>query len=306
MFSRGFRESGQREVKLNDINCDDFQLLVDDCYFRDFAPTEANVHNFLVLANYFQFTEVTRKCCDLIAKRMTAANCLGIVDLSEKLGLDELREKAVDYGNFAFPEMIKGNEYLELSYDRLRWLLSSNDLNVRSEEEVYDGMLHWINHKFIERVIYYRELLQLIRLIQLEVPFINEKIRQLAFTSGCHYLIEDTLAFKTTPAKRTELSKRLRTDGRHSAQKIITVGRAHDDDRQLFIEMYSPAKDSWISLKTIDIVLSRLSATITEDHKLIIAGDSESVCPGVVGVQAQISRNHIHLTSIFSRRLSNC
>lgn len=46
---------------------------------------------------------------------------------------------------------IKSDEFVELYLDQVIEILNSNELNVKSEEAVFDAIIRWIDHKADER-----------------------------------------------------------------------------------------------------------------------------------------------------------
>ncbi len=69
------------------------------------------------------------------------------------------------------------NELLELSSTALIELLSSDDLNVKNEELVFDAITRWISHDPEERKKYILELLKSVRLGLLSTQYFVEKVK---------------------------------------------------------------------------------------------------------------------------------
>ncbi len=71
----------------------------------------------------------------------------------------------------------KSNELLALNVDQLVELLSTDDLNVKNEEIVFDTTLRWINHDPENRKQFIINLLKCVRLGLLSTQFFVEKVK---------------------------------------------------------------------------------------------------------------------------------
>lgn len=60
--------------------------------------------------------------------------------------------------------MSKNQEFYQLSAEQLSSLLKSDDLNVPSEQEVFNALMDWVQHDFSGREKHIPDLLALIRL----------------------------------------------------------------------------------------------------------------------------------------------
>ncbi len=69
------------------------------------------------------------------------------------------------------------NELLELDSTALVELLSSDDLNVKNEELVFDAITRWISHNPEERKNNILELLKCVRLGLLSTQYFVEKVK---------------------------------------------------------------------------------------------------------------------------------
>ena len=72
---------------------------------------------------------------------------------------------------------LKSNELLCLNIDQLIEILSTDDLNVKNEEIVFDTILRWINHDPENRKQHTTELLKCVRLGLLSTQYFVEKVK---------------------------------------------------------------------------------------------------------------------------------
>lgn len=169
MFTSNFNEAKQREVIIQDINPDDFELLIEFCYSATIHITNENAKRILQAAHCFQFAEIINACCQYLKGQMEPSTCLGIVNLAEYLDLKDLYQSALEYTYDNFAAVSKYDEFLLLDIQMLSSLLQRNDLVVRAEEDVFRAMLAWIRYDTQDRGKFTDDLLKTIRLSHLNI-----------------------------------------------------------------------------------------------------------------------------------------
>lgn len=176
MFTSNFNEAKQREVIIQDINPDDFELLIEFCYTATIHITNDNAKRILQAAHCFQFAEIINACCQYLKGQMDPSTCLGIVNLAEYLDLKDLYQSAMEYTYENFAAVSKYEEFLLLDIQMLSSLLQRNDLVVRAEEDVFRAMLAWIRYDTQDRGKFTGDLLKMIRLSHLNIAVRNNSI----------------------------------------------------------------------------------------------------------------------------------
>ena len=73
------------------------------------------------------------------------SNCLGLLKYAECFGLDNLYNISKRHSLYYFNKVVKHNEFLDLSSQRLIKFLSEKHLNVESELNVLDAVDLWVN-----------------------------------------------------------------------------------------------------------------------------------------------------------------
>lgn len=92
----------------------------------------------------------------------------------------------------------KSEDLLDLPIEELRSLVGADDLNVNSEEVVWELVLKWINHDPEHRQCHIVDLLKNIRLGLLDTEFFLEKVKDHPYVTGneaCRPIIIETLKF---------------------------------------------------------------------------------------------------------------
>ena len=91
MFSTGLKESTSREVSLPFIGLEDLRLLLKYAYNGKANLTKENVFQMTIIANYFGCKNLMDKCCDFLKTFTNVQNCVKLLEVSDRLHLDQVR-----------------------------------------------------------------------------------------------------------------------------------------------------------------------------------------------------------------------
>lgn len=168
MFNGNFKETQLDEIPLPDVNGNQLRTLIDFCYTGVIAITQQNVYDILSVASPLGFTHIEIKCAEFLSNHLNASNCLTIwAAVDRYLNFKDLVEMAMNYAKVHFVEVIETDEFFELDSNRLLILLTSDDLNVWSEEDVFQAMVNWVIYNEEVRAAHVHELLSAVRFTQL-------------------------------------------------------------------------------------------------------------------------------------------
>ena len=163
MFTGEMAESRLREIVINEIDARSMRALVDYAYTAIVELTEENVQNLLPAASVLHFEEVKEACSLFLLRKLDADNCLGFKGFAEVHGCNQLRSAATVYSSYHFSQVRKREEFLTLPLDEIKDFLSSDQLNIGEEYEVFEAAMAWLSHDG-ERMQHLYEILSLVRL----------------------------------------------------------------------------------------------------------------------------------------------
>ncbi|KAK6058272.1 BTB And Kelch [Cooperia oncophora] len=98
---------------------------------------DVSVLSILPAANLLQFTEVQELCCEFLEEELDISSCLGIRALAETYACRKLLQCADKYILRNFQEVVGLDEFNLLPIKQLLELISNEELQVRSEEQVF-------------------------------------------------------------------------------------------------------------------------------------------------------------------------
>ena len=107
-------------------------------------------------------------------------NCIGVRTFAEQHGRTDLVRKTDQFILANFEEVTNSDEFVNITPQTMTSLISSPDLNVRSERRAYEAVMKWVRHSVDARKRHLACLLQNIRFTHIPAEFII-KVRFMAF-----------------------------------------------------------------------------------------------------------------------------
>jgi len=267
-------ERNKSVITLHDIDLNALNLLIDYAYTGQICINEENVQTLLPAASLLQVSSVREACCKFLLRQLHPSNCLGIRSFADAHSCEELHRTSHNYALENFQEVALTEEFLLLPYDEIENLVSSEKLNIISEESVYYAVMRWIKHNLKEREKYLGSLLQHVRLPLLPREFlINQVSEDLLIQSnqpGKDLLIE-AMKYHLSPEQRCRMSNSRtqirKPDGFKSYLFAIGGGSLFAIHNEC--EYYNPRTDRWSSLAPT--IQRRSRAGVVALNRLIYA-----------------------------------
>ena len=145
MFTHDWMESRQDVIEIKDMPGHVLSSIVDFAYTGDIELTVDNVQDILSASSYLLMDEVRDLCCSFLMKHLDVSNCLGIKFFVEANGCPQKVTSDIDkFVSRHFQQVAMEEEFLSSSPEIIISLISSLDLKVSNEEEVYSAMLEWV------------------------------------------------------------------------------------------------------------------------------------------------------------------
>ncbi|KAL8539418.1 hypothetical protein ACS0TY_001148 [Phlomoides rotata] len=189
LFSNGVLESGQKLVTLRIQTSEEDSLmdLLKYAYSNNLPTTLHTLLDLLVIADKFEVVSCLRDCTRLLRNMpMTCESASLYLDLPPSLLMSATVEPLIDAAKQFLVAHFKDfnqskEEMLNLSLAGIQMLLSSDDLQVTSEDVVYDSVLTWVHKQYPDseerREILKTHLLDLIRFPFMTIQHLTEKVQ---------------------------------------------------------------------------------------------------------------------------------
>ena len=249
MFTHAHIESKMDRILLSSIDPSSLESILEFLYTSTIDITEANVQNLLSATSLLQITPVTEACCEFLRVRLDPENCLGICRFAEMHGCQSLRDVSWRYAVEHFLEVSKSEEFLSTPFQLLESLVQSEDLNIKSEENVLDAVMKWCQHDLAERQTVLVPLLQNTKLPLIPVLTLQDKLSQFSVASSPELarLLKQARSFQSG---LLETGKDSHFKPRKSMLERFLIyvvgGETHPGRKTVStVEEYNPSEESW-------------------------------------------------------------
>ncbi|KAG9356049.1 hypothetical protein JZ751_000893 [Albula glossodonta] len=190
MFQSDSQKSKKREVVLEDVEPEAMAMVLRYIYTSDINLTEGNVQEIFAVANMFQIPSIFTVCVSFLRGRLGLANCLAIFRLGLLLECPELAIAARDYVCDHYQVIVRDKDYHQLGPSELAAIITSDTLNVDSEEVVFESVLRWVAYDEDDRLKDLPDLLECVRFRLMPHTYFTSKVE-------CHKWIRSNPEIQT-------------------------------------------------------------------------------------------------------------
>ncbi|XP_052756737.1 kelch-like protein diablo [Galleria mellonella] len=250
MFTGELAESRATEVTIRDVDEQAMEQLVDFCYTAHIVVEESNVQALLPAACLLQLQEIQDVCCEFLKRQLDCSNCLGIRAFADTHSCRELLRIADKFTQQNFPEVMESEEFLLLPAAQLIDIVSSDELNVRSEEQTFQAVMSWVKYNVAERRQHLAQVLQHVRLPLLSPKFLVGTVSSellIRSDDACRDLLDEAKNYLLLPQERP-LMQGPRTRPRKPTRRgevLFAVGGWCSGDAIASVERFEPQTAEW-------------------------------------------------------------
>lgn len=144
MFLSEMAEAKQTLIEIRDFDGDAIEDLVKFVYSSRLTLTVDNVQPLLYAACILQVELVAKACCEYMKLHFHPSNCLAVRSFAESHNRIDLMDMADQYACEHFTEVVECEDFVSVSPQHLHKLLSSSDLNIENEKQVYNAAIKWL------------------------------------------------------------------------------------------------------------------------------------------------------------------
>ncbi|XP_030000194.1 kelch-like protein 22 isoform X2 [Sphaeramia orbicularis] len=143
MFAGGLRETQQKEIPIHGVSYMAMKKILDYIYTSEIELDLECVQEVLVAATLVQLENVIGFCCDFLFSWLDESNILEMHHLADIYGLQQLNDRVHSYILRNIQTLSRTDVYRQLPQDQVFRALCSDELQVNSENEVYEAALHY-------------------------------------------------------------------------------------------------------------------------------------------------------------------
>ena len=258
LLQSDMKENREGIVRLEEISGSVMEDVLEFIYTGTVEVTEENAEELVVATNYLLVTNLKTIASRFIQQRMCELNCISTFYLAEKYDCEELLNDSRSFIHANFASVADMKEFLSLEAKEVERWISSDDIVVETEAEVFQIAQKWVEHNKSERKAAFEELLRHVRLVFVLRDYLlnvatNELVRD---NAGCFTLVSDAI-------RQTTFS---------SDDALLQSPRKGLDTRAIvacegeYAFCYVPQKDEWKRLPTCSCSAKKPSIGIPSTH----------------------------------------
>ena len=282
MFTNDMKESEQEVIEMKDMNPEVLSSLIDFTYTGEITVTVENVQEVLSAASLLQVRQVQDICCNFLKQQLDAGNCLGIKNFAEANGCQQLSDIIDNFARRNFPEVASGSEFLNNSSESIASLISSNDLNVRKEEDVYKSILEWVKQDPGERSQHFPNLMDHVHLPMMSISFLMDVVDNEPLVKQslhCRDLLDEAKRYHLLPDKRDLRSSNPRFNPRKSTVGTLYAvgGKESSESITRSVETYNFLENKWKESTGMIVRRQQLGVGVLDSKVYAVGGSDGSL-----------------------------
>ncbi|XP_068729478.1 kelch-like protein 3 [Montipora capricornis] len=145
-------------------------------YTGNVAVTKENAHDLVAVADYLLLPGLKTLASNVLEENIIIENCIFNYYFAEKYQCLELMAESCGFINSNFSSVMKTDDFLKLDIVQVMKWVSSDDVTVASEEEIFKGIVKWVTHKKSERESNFAELFSQVRLQSISRKFVSNEL----------------------------------------------------------------------------------------------------------------------------------
>ncbi|KAL9952177.1 hypothetical protein ACROYT_G039392 [Oculina patagonica] len=216
---------------------------------------EDNARDVIVMADYLFLEKLKTLAGRVLVQKLNISNCISTYYFSETYQCEELLSKTKNFilANFTAVYAANREDVLNMSNKEVEMWISSDEINVDAEEDVFKTILAWIDHERSAREKYFAELFRQVRLVYVSQDFLigdvvtNDLVKD---SEGCLDLVKGAMNLSDSK----NLADSFSVPPRKSLETPVMVIDGCQD-----INCFFPRENSWCMLGELPSKYSMLA-----------------------------------------------
>ena len=281
------KEKEEGVIRFDEISKSVLSYVLEFIYTGSVEINEKNARNLIIAADYLLLESLKIIAGRFLEKQMSIYNCISTFLFAEKYRCDKLVLRSTKFIQDNFTSVAKSDEFLNLDAEEAEKWISSENILVAAEEDVFRIILNWIEQNKQERKDKFEQLFRHVRLVLLSRDSLfsdivtNELVTEhfsilRRVTDAIKSVSAATEDAKIQPARRRlethaivvrggkttycylpekdewkRLADGISEDRGHTTQLIKFRDQLYSFPRSIYAETerYDPAFNSWTTLK---------------------------------------------------------
>ena len=185
MFTSDMREKTESKVTIEALTSSVMEDLLSYIYTGAVEiGEESRARDLLSTADYLMLPRLNKMAGDFLLRNLSVSTSISVYQLAVATRNFILKDGVQRFINKHFVVVAKLEEFMNLSaYEVIRWI-SSDDIEIRAEDEMFDVVISWVEHSPDSRKDCLLGLLRHVRLTLLTPSYLLSKVLQNGLIKG--------------------------------------------------------------------------------------------------------------------------
>ena len=263
------KEKEEGVIRFEEISKSILSDVLEFIYTGSVKISKKNARDLIIAADYLLLESLKIISGRFLEKQMFSYNCISTIHFAEKYRCEELVLRSTKFIQDNFTSVAKSDEFLNLDAEEVEKWISSENILVAAEEDVFRIIVNWVEQNKGERKDKFEQLFRHVRLVMLSRDSLfsdvvtNELVTEhFSFSSSASRRRLETEAIVVRGGKKTycyfpekdewkRLADGLSEDRNHTTQIIKFRDQLYSFPRRrnAETERYDPAFNSWTTLR---------------------------------------------------------
>ena len=146
-FNSEMKEKKEGVIRLEEMNKDVTEEVLEYLYTGHVDLNEASACDLMAVADYLLLPALKELCGNVIAQALSYSSCIAAYYLAVRYRCEGLQKKAKDFILSNFVAVAETEDFFNLSSTQVEEWISSDEIVVKGEEEVFEVVAKWIARK---------------------------------------------------------------------------------------------------------------------------------------------------------------
>ena len=170
------KEKREGVIRLENTSKAAMEELIDYLYTGHVDVTQHNAFDLLEMADFFVIPSLKDVSSKFIAQTLSSSSCLMAYYSAVKYHCAELHKEARNFICTHFMSVVELEDFLNLSLEELEEWISSDELKVKGEEDVFQAIVKWLEGKECRERERFFELFRHVRLVYMSRNYVFKEV----------------------------------------------------------------------------------------------------------------------------------
>ena len=237
LLESDMRENREGIVRFEEISGAVMEDVLEFIYTGSVEVTQENCKDLIAAANYLLIPGLKKLSGRFLEEQMSKSNCISTFYYAEMYQCDELITNTTKFIHAHFTSVAELDEFLNLEAKEVERWISSDEISVAVEADVFNIILMWIEQNKSERRASFQQLFRHVRLAFLSRDFLFHVVTNEFVEENFHCLKLISNAIKLTGFSSEENRSQSPRKGLETRAIVACGGK--------YTFCYLPEKDEW-------------------------------------------------------------